>query len=90
MLKVNRQIKQLLSQSDAEICEDLNSDNKDWDIPIPEYVFPKWARLVENFYGPEAECFNVDKLLARCIQVTKDIVALLKLCEPSQQGNQIN
>lgn len=84
MLKVNRQIKQLLSQSDAEIYEDLNSNNKDWDIPILEYIFPKWAWLVENFYGPEAEYFNVDKLLAWCIQVTKDIVTLLKLCKPSQ------
>jgi hypothetical protein len=64
--------------------------HEDWDIPIPEYVFPERARLVENFYGPEAECFDMDKLLARRIQVTKDMVALWKLCEPSRRGNRIN
>lgn len=90
VLEVDRQIKQLLGQSDAESCEDLDSDDEDWDIPIPEYVFPERARLVENFYGPEAECFDADKLLARRIQVTKDMVALSKLCEPSRRGNQIN
>ncbi|EAL91115.2 conserved hypothetical protein [Aspergillus fumigatus Af293] len=83
-------VKKELSQSDAESCEDLDSDDEDWDIPIPEYVFPERARLVENFYGPEAECFDADKLLARRIQVTKDMVALSKLCEPSRRGNQIN
>lgn len=36
---------------------------------------------MENFYGPEAECF---------IQVTKDMVSLSNLCEPSRRGNQIN
>lgn len=90
VLEVDRQIKQLLGQSDAESCEDLDSDDEDCDIPIPEYVFPERARLVENFYGPEAECFDADKLLARRIQVTKDMVALSKLCEPSRRGNQID
>ncbi|KAF7164504.1 hypothetical protein CNMCM6106_001022 [Aspergillus hiratsukae] len=90
VLEVDRQIKQLLGQSYAENCEDGDSDDEDWDIPIPEYVFPERARLVENFYGPEAECFDADKLLARRIQVTKDMVALSKLCEPSRRGNRIN
>jgi hypothetical protein len=78
VLEVDRQIKQLLSQPDAESCEDGDSDHEDWDMPIPEYVFPERARLVANFYGPEAECFDADKLLARRIQVTKDMVALSK------------
>ena len=59
---VNRQIKQLLSQSNVENCKDVDSNSKDWDIPILEYVFPERARLMENFYGPEVECFNADKL----------------------------
>ncbi|KAF5857851.1 hypothetical protein ETB97_005195 [Aspergillus alliaceus] len=39
---------------------------------------------------PKAECFDADKLLAQRIQVSKDMVALSKLCEPSQQCNRIN
>jgi hypothetical protein len=45
---------------------------------------------VENFYGPDAENFDEHKLLARGIQVTKDMVALLRLCEPSRRGNRVN
>ena len=55
-----------------------------------EYVFSERARLVENFYGPDAENFDEDKLLARRIQVTKDMVALMQLCEPPQRGNRVN
>lgn len=67
MLKVDRQIKQLLGQSDAGDCDADGPDDEDWELPIPEYVFPERAWLVENFYGPEAECFDEDKLLARRI-----------------------
>jgi hypothetical protein len=45
---------------------------------------------VDNFYGPEAEDYDEDKLLARRIQVTKDMVALLELCEPSRRGNRVD
>jgi len=48
------------------------------------------VRLIENFYGPEAENFNKNRLLARRIQVTKDMVALSQLCEPNRRGNRIN
>jgi len=41
---------------------------------------------VESFYGPEGECFDEDRLLAKCIQVTEDLVALSHLCEPNCQG----
>lgn len=44
---------------------------------------------MENFYGPEAEDFNEDKLLERRIQVTKDLVALSQLCEPARRGKRI-
>jgi hypothetical protein len=90
VLEVDRQIKQLLGQSEAEDCEVGGSDDEDWDIPIPEYVFPERARLVENFYGPEAEDYDEDKLLARRVQVTKDMVALSQLCEPNRRGNRVN
>jgi hypothetical protein len=37
---------------------------------------PTITRLVENFYRPDAENFEGDKLLARRIQTTEDMVAL--------------
>ncbi|CAG8250488.1 unnamed protein product [Penicillium salamii] len=76
VLKIDRQIKQML----------LDESN----LPILNYVFPKRARLIENFYGPDAKDFHKDKLLARRILVTKDMVALLLLCKPSKRGNRVN
>ncbi|BCR90303.1 uncharacterized protein ACHE_60189S [Aspergillus chevalieri] len=90
VLEVDKQIKQLLGQSDVEDSDDDSSGGENWELPIPEYIFPERARLVENFYGPEAEDFDEDKLLARRIQVTKDMVALMQLCEPNRRGNRIN
>ncbi|GAA3295600.1 hypothetical protein GCM10020218_076920 [Dactylosporangium vinaceum] len=90
MLEVDRQIKQLLGQSDVDQSDAGSSEDEDWELPTPDYVFPERVRLVENFYGPEAENFDEDKLLARRIQVTKDMVALSLLCEPNRRGNRIN
>lgn len=90
VLEVDRQIKQLLGESDVEGCDADRSADEDWELPTPNYVFPERARLVENFYGPDAENFDEDKLLARRIQVTKDMVALLRLCEPPRRGNRVN
>jgi hypothetical protein len=90
VLEVDRQIKQLLGQSNVDHSDADSSEDEDCELPILEYVFPERGRLVENFYGPEAENFDEDKLLARRIQVTKDMVALSQLCEPSRRGNQIN
>ncbi|KAL3428577.1 hypothetical protein BDV09DRAFT_190833 [Aspergillus tetrazonus] len=70
-----------------EVDRQINSGDEDWEEPTPDYVFSERARLVENFYGPEAENFDEDKLLARRIQVTKDMVALSQLCEPNRRGN---
>ncbi|KAJ5438594.1 uncharacterized protein N7458_009592 [Penicillium daleae] len=86
VLEVDKQIKQLLGESDGTD----SSDDEDWELPTPEYTFSERARLVENFYGPDAEKFEEAKLLARRIQVTKDMVALLGLCKPSRRGNRIN
>ncbi|OJJ85810.1 uncharacterized protein ASPGLDRAFT_81462 [Aspergillus glaucus CBS 516.65] len=85
-----RQIKKFLGESDVEGCDADSSANEDWELPTPEYVFSEQARLMENFYGPDAENFDEDKLLARRIQVTKDMVALLRLCEPPRRGNRVN
>ena len=91
VFEVDRQIKQmLLDESDVEERDTDSSAEEDWKLPIPDYVFPERARLVENFYGPDAEDFHEDKLLTRRIQVTKDMVALLLLCEPSRRGNRVN
>ncbi|KAJ6021273.1 hypothetical protein N7540_006777 [Penicillium herquei] len=89
VLEVDRQIKQLLGKSN-DVSDEENSCDESWELPIPNYIFPERARLVENFYGSNAENFDEDKLLARRIQVTKDMVALLRLCEPSRRGNRVN
>jgi hypothetical protein len=39
----------------------------DWELPILIYIFPEWERLAENLYGPDAENYEEDKLLARRI-----------------------
>lgn len=93
ILEIDRQIEQLLGNSDEaskEASDDENSGDEAWNLPNPQYVFAERARLVENFYGPDAETFDDDKLLARRIQVTKDMVALLQLCEPNRRGNRVN
>jgi Protein of unknown function (DUF3435) len=67
VLEIDRQIKQLLGKSDAEDygADSTKDGDEDWQLPILEYVFPERARLVESFYGSEAESFDKDKLLAR-------------------------
>jgi hypothetical protein len=89
VLEVDRQIKQLLGESD-EISDDEDSGGESWELPTPNHAFAERASLVGNFYGPDAENFDEDKLLARRIQVTKDMVALLRLCEPNRRGNRVN
>jgi hypothetical protein len=90
VLEVGRKIKQLLGQFDIGQSDADSSEDENWELPTPDYVFPERVRLVENFYGPEAENFDEDKLLAGRIQVTKDMVALSLLCEPNRRGNRTN
>lgn len=52
VLEVDRQIKQLLGEPYIKVCGGDSSDDEDWELPAPEYVFPERARLMENFYGP--------------------------------------
>ena len=63
VFEVDRQIKQLLGESN-EVSDDENSDDESWELPAPNYVFAKQACLVKNFYRPNAESFDKDKLLA--------------------------
>jgi hypothetical protein len=90
VLEVDRQIKQLLRQFDVGQSDADSFEDDDWELLTPDYVFPEQVRLVEIFYGLEAENFDEDKVLARRIQVTKDMVALSQLCEPTRRGNRIN
>ncbi|KAH8688974.1 hypothetical protein BGW36DRAFT_433745 [Talaromyces proteolyticus] len=90
VLELDRQIKRLLCEHEVETCDADSSDDENWELPNPKYVFPERAGLVEIFCGPEAENYDEDKLLARRIQVAKDMVALLRLCEPSRRGNRVD
>ncbi|KAL4990762.1 hypothetical protein BDW68DRAFT_174755 [Aspergillus falconensis] len=66
VLEVNKQIKQLLGQSDSRDSDaaDAAEDEEGWELPILDYNFPERAQLIEHFYGPEAEEFDEEKLLA--------------------------
>ena len=84
-IEVNKQIDQLLGNPDGH-WSDSEEDDEDWNPQIPEYVFQERARIVDAFYGPDAERLEGDAALERRIQVTKDMVALCKLWEPSRRG----
>jgi hypothetical protein len=86
VLEIDRQIEQLLG--DGAVLDDM--EDEEGSLPIPEYIFPERARLVEAFYGSEAESFEENQLPARRIQVTKDMVAFSRLCEPNRRGKQVN
>lgn len=67
----------------APTGQDLSdAEDEDWNPPIPQYGDPERARIVEAFYGLEAEILDNDLALARRIQVTKDLMALYGLSEP--------
>jgi hypothetical protein len=84
-IEVDKQIDQLLGNSNGQWSD---GEDEDWNPPIPGYVFPERARIVDAFYGPEAETLGGEAALARRIQVTKDMVALCRLWEPSRRGKQ--
>jgi hypothetical protein len=70
ILDIDRQIRQLLGSSDEasnKASDDENSGDESWELLNPKYLFAERARQVENFYGTDAETFDDDKLLARCI-----------------------
>jgi hypothetical protein len=69
---------------------EVENEDEDWNPPIPEYAFMERARIVEAFYGPEAEILEDDLALARRIQVTKELTALYGLSEPCRRGKRFN
>jgi hypothetical protein len=93
IIEVNKQINQLQGNSDLELSDiednDKNEDNSEEPDP-PKYVFQERARIVEAFYGPDAETLDGKAALARRIQVTRDITMLYKLSKPSRRGKRFN
>jgi hypothetical protein len=88
-IEVDKQIDQLVDNPDADLSDSEHMD-EDQNPPIPEYVFPERARIVEAFYGPKAETLEGDLALARRIQVMKDMTALCGLWEPNHWGRIVN
>lgn len=82
-IEVDKQINQLVDNLGADLSDGERMD-EDQNPPIPEYVFPERARIVEAFYGPEAETLGGDLALARRIQVMKDMAALCGLWESNR------
>jgi hypothetical protein len=80
-IQVDKQIDQLVDNPDADLSDSEYMD-EDQNLPIPEYVFPERARIVEAFYGLKAETLGGDLALARRVQVMKDMTALCGLWEP--------
>ena len=83
--EVDKQIDQLLNKQNKDLS-DAEDEDEDWNPPIPQYEFPERARIVEAFYGPDAETLDDDLALARRIQVTRDLTALCGLSEPTRRG----
>lgn len=88
-IEVDKQIDQLVDNPDADLSDSEHMD-EDQNPPIPEYVFPERARIVEAFYGPEAEILEGDLAPARRIQVMKDMTTLCRLREPNRWGMIVN
>ena len=73
MIEVDKQVDQLPNNQNMKLP---GVEDGDWNLPIPKYEFPERARIVEVFYGPEAETLDDNLVSARRIQVTKDLTAL--------------
>ncbi|GAB1199982.1 hypothetical protein APSETT444_009342 [Aspergillus pseudonomiae] len=58
------------------------SDDESWARLAPDYMYADWARLVRNFYGPDTESIDDDKLVTWRIQI-----GLLQRNKPSRRGN---
>jgi hypothetical protein len=89
--EVDKQIDQLLDGSGcASESEDEPNDEEDWEPPPPSYLFQERARIVENFYGPDSETLDVNLALTKRIQVTKDMITLCELSEPTRRGRKFD
>jgi hypothetical protein len=91
VIEVDKQIKMLQQgKLDEEYSDTNDDDNEELDPPPPKYNFPERARLVEAFYGADAETLDGEEALARRIQVTTDMARLCKLSEPNRRGNRFD
>lgn len=95
--EVDKQIDMLLGDADGhplargdEGKVEDEDESEDWEPPVLEYAFPECVRIVEAFYGLDAEILDGDAPFPRRIQVTKDMVALCKLPEPNRRGMNLN
>jgi len=86
IVEVDKQIDRLLGDADAYSSE----SEEDCEPPTPDYLFQERERIVEAFYGPDAETLDGEPALNRRIQVTKDMVALCGLSEPNRRGRRFN
>ena len=57
---------------------------------MPEYAFIERARIVDAFFGPEAESTNGEESLTRRIQTVTDMFALCQLRDPPRRGKPFN
>lgn len=61
-IELDKQIDQFLDQKPDMDTSD--TEDEDWNPPIPEYVVAERARIVEAYYGPEAETLEGPAALA--------------------------
>jgi hypothetical protein len=88
-IEVDKQIDQFLNQQNKDLS-DAESEDEDWNPPIPQYEFSERARIVEAFYGPDAETLDDDLEITRRIQIIKDLTALCGLSESPRRGKRFN
>lgn len=88
-LELEKQVKPLRENPNADLSDDEDEDETG-PPPIPEYGFGERRRIVEAFYGSDAEPLEGGLALQRRIQHTKDLVALCRLWEPPRRGPRFN
>jgi len=89
-VEIDKQIDQLLGESSNIDSADASKISEEWNPPIPEYPFVERARIVDAFFGPDAESLDGERALTRRIQVVTDLAALYKLRESSRRGKPFN
>jgi hypothetical protein len=89
-VEIDKQIDQLLGESSNIDSADASKISEEWNPPIPEYPFVERARIVDAFFGPDAESLDGERALTRRIQVVTDLAALCKLRESSRRRKPFN
>ena len=64
-VEIDKQIDQLLGEGpDADSQDEVTEE---WKPSVPEYAFIERARIVDAFFGPEAESTSGEETLTRQI-----------------------